>query len=120
MIQEGLQRFAHHQYPCLRRLYTAAHCACTCGLDEWKAAALARLGHEQPAAAPVPALLAYMNATSGPERDAAYLRTYAERVRNGTEVSWEIPNTRARTLEDIATRIIERSSTTEISAGSRT
>jgi hypothetical protein len=50
-------------------------------------------------------LMRYMNATTTPERDAAFLETYAERVRNGTEVAWEIPNTRATTLEDIAQRI---------------
>lgn len=55
-----------------------------------------------------PALLTYMTTTDPVLRDAAYLDTYAERVRNGSEVSWEIPTTRARTLEAIAKHMRER------------
>ena len=54
----------------------------------------------QPSAAP--ALLQYMNADTREARSAAFLRTYAARVRDGSAVSWEIPNTVASTLEDIA------------------
>lgn len=56
-------------------------------------------------ASATPPLIAYMNATTTPERDAAFLRTYAERIRNGTDIAWDIPNTRATTIEDIARRI---------------
>lgn len=49
-----------------------------------------------------PALVAYMQAETRGGRSAAFLRTYAERIRNGTAASWEIPNTVADTLEDIA------------------
>lgn len=49
-----------------------------------------------------PPLVTYMTADSREARSAAFLRTYAERVRNKTETVWEIPNTRAQTLEDIA------------------
>lgn len=47
-----------------------------------------------------------MTAETTQQRDAAFLRLYAEKVRAGTEVAWEIPNTRASTLEDIASRIV--------------
>jgi hypothetical protein len=47
-------------------------------------------------------LVAYMNAETREQRSAAFLRTYAQRVRDRTAVSWEIPNTVATTLEDIA------------------
>jgi hypothetical protein len=46
-----------------------------------------------------------MTAETVQERDAAFLETLAERVRNGTARSWEIPNTVAQTLCDIAGRI---------------
>lgn len=49
-----------------------------------------------------PALVTYMQAETRGDRSAAFLRTYAERIRNGTAASWEIPNTVADTLEDIA------------------
>lgn len=51
---------------------------------------------------PAPALVDYMTADSREQRAAAFLRTYAERIRNGTAATWEIPNTVASTLEDIA------------------
>jgi hypothetical protein len=47
----------------------------------------------------------YMTAETTPARDAAFLRTYAERILNKTETTWEIPHTRATTLRDIADRI---------------
>jgi hypothetical protein len=56
----------------------------------------------------LPPLTAYMNAETTPERDIAYLRLYAAKVRDKTETTWEIPNTRAATLEDIATRAVTR------------
>ncbi len=43
-----------------------------------------------------------MNTTERGERSVAFLRLYAEKVRAGTDLQWEIPNTRAVTLEDIA------------------
>lgn len=51
------------------------------------------------------ALVAYMSALSTPQRDAAFLRTYSKRIREGTAAAWEIPNTVATTLDDIALRI---------------
>jgi hypothetical protein len=55
---------------------------------------------------------------SAPERDVAYLRLYAEKVRNRTEMTWEIPNTRASVLLDIASRFeqqrVERDRETEL------
>lgn len=51
-----------------------------------------------------PPLLAYMHAKTTVERDVAYLRLYAEKIRNRSETIWEIPNTRAATVEDIAKR----------------
>jgi hypothetical protein len=68
--------------------------------------------------AETPPLLAYLNATTTPERDVAYLRLYAEKVRNRTEMTWEIPNTRASVLLDIASRFeqqrVERDRETEL------
>lgn len=52
-----------------------------------------------------PSLITYMTTESGAIRDAAFLRTYAARVRDGSASSWEIPNTIASTIEDIANRI---------------
>ena len=49
-----------------------------------------------------PPLVDYMTTDSRQQRCAAFLRTYAERLRNGTAASWEIQNTVASTLEDIA------------------
>lgn len=56
-----------------------------------------------------PALVRYMTAESAPERAAAFLETLAERVRNGTAWSWEIPNTVALTLEDTADLLLRES-----------
>jgi hypothetical protein len=50
-------------------------------------------------------LVTYMTAETAPERDAAFLRMYAARVLDRTASSWEIPNTVATTLQDIANRI---------------
>lgn len=53
-----------------------------------------------------PALLRYMSGTvTGPERDAAFLETYAARVLDGTAATWEIPSTVAGTLQAIASRL---------------
>jgi hypothetical protein len=60
----------------------------------------------------VPPLVSYMTAATPRARDAAFLRTYAARVRDRTAATWEIPNTVASTLEDIANRI-ERASASE-------
>jgi hypothetical protein len=62
-----------------------------------------------PVGSPPPPLVAYMTAATTPERDAAFLRMYAARVLDRTASSWEIPNTVATTLQDIANRI-ERAS----------
>ena len=56
-----------------------------------------------PEAVSVAPLVDYMNASDRKARSAAFLRTYAARIRNKTETTWETPNTRAQTLEDIAT-----------------
>lgn len=50
-------------------------------------------------------LMTYMTTASGPERDASWLRMYAEKIRNGTAWSWEIPSTVAGTMEAIASRV---------------
>lgn len=50
-------------------------------------------------------LAACMAAETTRERDVAYLRLYAEKIRNQTERFWEIPNTRAAVLEGIASRL---------------
>lgn len=54
------------------------------------------------------ALMAYMEAESGPERDAAFLRLFAAKVRTqqGVIMTWEIPHTTALTLEGIANRLL--------------
>lgn len=52
-----------------------------------------------------PALEAYMEAETATERGAAFLRLYATKIREGTDLAWDIPNTRARTLEGIAQSI---------------
>jgi len=65
-------------------------------LEEWLQVAEKELGSS---------LMTYMTTESGPLRDAAFLRTYAARVRDGSSASWEIPNTVASTLEDIASRL---------------
>lgn len=58
-------------------------------------------------------LLVYMTTEDGATRDAAYLRMYAEHVRNKTDVTWEIPHTRAKTLAGIADRIEARAEQAE-------
>ncbi len=59
-----------------------------------------RLAREQE-----PALLTYMTTTDPVKRDAAFLRTYAARVRDGSAFNWEIPSTVAGTIEVIAARL---------------
>jgi hypothetical protein len=60
-----------------------------------------------------PALIAYMTTRQPKRRDAAFLRTYAARVRDGSAVTWEIPSTVAGTLEAIAQRIEHRATNDE-------
>lgn len=55
-----------------------------------------------------PDLLRYVTSEDVVERDALFLRIYATHLRNGTAATWEIPNTIARTLEDISRRIEQR------------
>jgi hypothetical protein len=50
----------------------------------------------------LPPLVAYMKAETRETRSAAWLRLYAEKVRNGTASGFDIPNTIAQTIEDIA------------------
>ena len=50
-------------------------------------------------------LMTYMTTSSPQLRDAAWIRTYAARVRDRTAASWETPNTVASTMEDIAKRL---------------
>jgi hypothetical protein len=71
-------------------------------------------GHEDESRGeePPPPLVDYMAGESREARSAAFLRTYAARVRNGTAASWEIPNTVATTIEDIAA-ILESKSRVE-------
>jgi hypothetical protein len=52
-----------------------------------------------------PPLTTWMTTDDPVKRDTAYLRMYAEHVRNGTDLTWDIPNTRAATLSDIAKRL---------------
>lgn len=47
----------------------------------------------------------YVGCERQPERDILYLRLYAEKVRQGTDLQWEIPSVRASILEGIADRI---------------
>lgn len=82
------------------------------GFDACRAQVLRLLESARAARAPQPpALLTYVTTEKGPVRDAAFLRTYAKRVRNRTAAAWEIPNSVAQTLEDIAARL-EASATT--------
>lgn len=53
-----------------------------------------------------PSLLTYLTTNDPAQRDAAFLQTYAARLRDGTAQSWEIPNTVASTIEDIAQRLV--------------
>jgi len=46
-----------------------------------------------------------MNAPDRTSRSVAWLRLYAEKVRAGIDVTFDIPNTRASTLEDIAAHL---------------
>ena len=47
----------------------------------------------------------YMDESStSAQRDVAYLRMFAEKIRNGTALTDDIPNTLAATLEDIGAR----------------
>jgi hypothetical protein len=48
----------------------------------------------------------YMTTRDPVTRDAAFLQTYAERIRNGTAATWEIPSTVAGTLDAIAKRML--------------
>ncbi len=50
-------------------------------------------------------LTAWMSAETTGQRDEAFLRMYAAKLRDGTAASWEIPNTVASTLEDVASRL---------------
>ena len=93
--------------PIRRQSNTAAHDAgaVTAG-EQHPATNTARPGAvETP---PESALLTYMTTDDPARRDAAFLRTYAERVRNGTAVTWEIPSTVAGTIDAIAARIEAR------------
>ena len=54
-------------------------------------------------------LVLYMTTTDGPIRDAAWLRMYAEKIRNGTAFGFDIPNTIATTIDGIANRMLTRS-----------
>jgi len=56
-------------------------------------------------------LVLYMTTTDGPIRDAAWLRMYAEKIRNGTAFDFDIPNTIATTIDGIANRMLTRSDT---------
>ena len=63
----------------------------------------------QPERVEEPPLMAWMTAETSEQRDAAFLRMYAAKVLDRTAVTWEIPNTVATTLTDIANRIEQRS-----------
>ncbi len=52
-----------------------------------------------------PDLIVYMTTPDSSKRDAAYLRMYAAKVRNGTALADDIPNTIASTFEDMAQRV---------------
>ena len=64
-----------------------------------------RLANKKPSAETPPDLVTYLTTDDGPTRDAAFLRTYAARVRDGSAATWETPNTVASTIEDIANRL---------------
>ena len=49
-------------------------------------------------------LLEYMTTSSGPARDAAFLRIYADKVENGTAGLWEIESIVRATLLAIVQR----------------
>jgi hypothetical protein len=57
---------------------------------------------------PEPTLIEYLTTSSVAVRDAAFLEMYARRLLDGTAATWEIPNTVASTIRDIARRIRER------------
>ena len=47
----------------------------------------------------------YVRCEEQPQRDILYLRLYAQKVREGADLQWEIPSVRAATLEAIADRV---------------
>lgn len=47
----------------------------------------------------------YVKCERQPERSILYLRLYAQKVREGTDLQWEIPSIRAAVLEAIADRL---------------
>lgn len=49
-----------------------------------------------------------MTTPDGLTRDAAWLRMLAAHIRNGTLMTWDIPNTLASTIDGISDRLIER------------
>ena len=56
----------------------------------------------------IPPLVAYMRAESGPDRDVAFLRVYAEKVEAGTATAWEIESVVRATLSAIVDRVMGR------------
>jgi hypothetical protein len=69
-------------------------------IEEWLQAAEKEIQMPEPEP-----LLDYMNAETTSQRDVAFLRLYAAKVRDRSAVHWEIPNSVASTLEDIANRL---------------
>ncbi len=75
----------------------AAELAANYGRGDW-----ADVAREAAAHVPAEPLVDYVTSESRASRSAAFLRTYAARLRDGTAATWEIPTTVASTLEDIA------------------
>ncbi len=44
----------------------------------------------------------YVREERQPQRDILYLRLYAQRIREGNDLAWEIPSVRAAVLDRIA------------------
>lgn len=74
-------------------------------LRAWSLAAALYILREAAAAPARPPLIEYMHAVDRSARSAAWLRLYAAKVRDGTAVTFDIPNTLAQTIEDIAQHI---------------
>ncbi len=47
----------------------------------------------------------YMEEEDSFRRDILWLKIYAEKIENRTELIWEIPSVRSQTIKDIAKRL---------------
>lgn len=56
-------------------------------------------------------LTRYVESEDRGERSVLFLRLYAAKIREGTELTWEIPNARASTVEQVADYLAEAQAT---------